>query len=153
MNKSEIKDILSRLFVPRSEGLEGVCFRDEYMDKANKAYPVYQAVSDAQRESDLTFDFSYNIANRAVDILSELEDWENDDITEAVDASCPIYTAEIMAIYQGNHWAVDEAIQELGSGEDSLKNALYGWYRQIEQMTEAIRSKLAEIVEETEVKA
>ncbi len=147
MNKKKIQKHLSTLFVPRDNGLNGVCFRTEYMNKDNEAYPVQQAVSEAQRKSGLSFDFSYTIAKIACNILADTDDWSDDDvITEAIDGQVPIYTYYIMEIYQSNNWAVDEARQEFGS-VDSSKDAQMAWYSQISQMVANIKENLQEIAE------
>jgi hypothetical protein len=149
---NDIKQVLNNIFVlvDKDTKDERYCFMQEIMNKEDKNYPIYRAISEAQYKSGLTFDFSYEIAVKAVDILSELEDWDDDAIiTEAVDSSVPIYTNELMKIYQGNSWAVDEAVDNIGgSGEDSEQRAKYGWYEQIEQMTEAIKANLLELVDD-----
>ena len=83
--------------------------------------------------------------------MSEV-DWDNDDaITESVDQAVPIYTNEVMSIYANNHWAVDEAVNNIGgSGAESDQRAKYGWYEQIQQMTEAIKTNLLKLVEDDE---
>lgn len=156
MNQKQTKDILSNLFVPRGkhhatgEQLEGVCFSSDCMDEKNTdKYSVYKAVSDAMFNSELTHGFSYEIASRAVDILIEAEDWDNDeDITERVDSAVPIYNSELMQIFLDNHWAVDGACEELGSEGDSVAHAQRGWYTLIERMTHTIRASLLELIEE-----
>lgn len=148
MNKETIQKYLGKLFVPRSNGLEGVCFRSEYLDKSGGENPVYRIVSDAMHDSGLSFEFSYEIASRAVDILAGQDDWE--EISEAVDSSVPIYNNEIAEIYNANAWAVDDAINELGTGNDadSIQRAALGWYYAIDNMTRSIASKLEDIVDE-----
>jgi len=150
MNKETVKKYLSEMFVPRDEPLEGVCFRSEFMNKEHhEAYPIQRIISNAQRESGLSFDFSYEIASRAVDVLSNVDDWEDDDaITEAVDSSVPIYTYDLMKIYASDSWAVDETREEMGTAENSEKQAQWAWYAQIESMVQSIKSKVEEIINE-----
>ena len=151
MTKKQVQKILSDMFVPRSNGLDGKCFRIEYMDKENEAYPIQQAISEAQRESGLSFDFSYVIAKKACDILAELEDWKDEDaITEAVDAIVSVYTHDLMQIYASDSWAVDEAVEDMGSGGDSITNAQYAWYRQIESMARDITQRLDDVIGDDE---
>ena len=151
MKIQEVTKILSDMFIPRDKGLEGKCFKSEYMNKEHEAYPVQQAVSDAMRNSGLTFDFSYLIAEKACDILVEVDDWEDEDaITESVDAIMPVYTSDLMEIYASNSWAVDAAMEEMGNGKDSASNAQMAWYMQISQMVEAIKGNLSDIIEDEE---
>ena len=148
---NEIQEALNDVFVlvDKDKPTERFCFSNEYMKTENTVpYSIYQAISDVQQASGLSFDFSYVIAKKAVDILAELEDWDNDDaIAEAVDGSVPIYTNELMTIYAHNGWAVDEAEAELGFGGDtSMDRAKGGWYLQIQQMTQAIKTNLLKLV-------
>lgn len=146
MQKQEIKATLNALFVPRNKGLEGVCFRMDFMNKENASYPVYKKVSEAMHDSGLSHDFSYEIANIAVDILTELRDWENDDqITEAVDGAVPIYTHDLMRIYTSDSGAVDEGAEELGTDGDSVARAQAGWYIAIQHMVNDIKNRLGEL--------
>jgi hypothetical protein len=148
MNEKRAREILARLFVPRAGGLEGEVFRSEYMKEDAPEYAVYEAVSNAQRDSGLTFDFSYEIGSRAANILAEAEDWtDDDDIRERIDSSVPIYTHELMQIYASDWGAVDEAREELGPGENSEREAAMAWYMLIERMVYAIRGNLAEVCE------
>ena len=108
--KTSIKEILRDLFTTKNDI---VVFNDKYMDKDNaEKYAIYKVVSGIMHDSGLTHGFSYEIGNRAVNVLVDLEDWDNDDaISEAVDAIVPVYTHEIMQIYTDNSWAVDEAVE------------------------------------------
>ena len=148
MNIQTKKDLLAKLYVPRAKGLEGVCFNSEYMRE--KATPdqkaIYNAVSKAQRESGLSYDFSYVIGEKAVDILTEVEDWKNEDtLHDYIDQAVPIYTHEVMAIYTNDAWQVDEAVNEYGNDTmESEARAKLGWYMAIENMTHAIISNLTE---------
>ena len=144
MNIERMKEYLSGLFVPRKEGLEGVCFNGEYMDKRSEAYEIYRAFSDAQQNSGLSFDFSYNIASKVCDILINCEEWDVAD--ESINEYLPIYTAEIMEIYKADSGTVDEACEELGEG-DSVARALNGWYLSISNMLHEVKEKLTEIIE------
>ena len=151
MNKQKIQKTLSELFTTvKKNGSDDVtCFNDDAMTEGNEAYPVYKAVNKAMFDSNLSFNFSYEIATRAVDVLTESEDWEDEDaLNEAIDAICPIYTYDIMRIYTADSWAVDEAVDELGQGGDSSKNALYGWYNLITAMAYAIKSNIEAIIED-----
>ncbi len=148
MKQKKMRDILARLFETskRDNGEEYIHFRTDVMDKASDAYPVYQAVSDAAYDSGLSHGFSYEISSRAADILAESEDWDNDDdIIEAVDSSCPIYTGEIMQVYISDSWAVDEAGEEYGNEGDSTKRAQMAWYMLIRNMVQSIRTNLEAI--------
>lgn len=151
MNINDIKKVLGDLFVPRDNDLEGVCFNYDFMNKDNAdKYAICQAVSNVMHESGLTHNFSYEIASRAVNILGEVEDWTDDDtIRELVDSYIPIYTGEVMEIYQSNSWAVDEAVKEFGNN-DSDSNAKMGWYMQISQMTDNIKSSLLDLVNDND---
>lgn len=151
-NKTLLEEVFTT--VEKQETKEIVpCFNLEYMDefinhtdKINPKYPVYKAVSEAMRESGLSFDFSYKVANQAVNILVEAEDWNNEDtIHEQVDSSVPVYNYELMQIYVSDWDVVDEAKAEFGEGRDSIANAQQGWYYAIEQMVTAIKSNLETI--------
>lgn len=156
MNIETIKKLLADVFVPRAEGLEGVAFRAEYMDKNNLSspldegkYAIYQAISEAQRESGLTFDFSYDVAKRAVDALLSVEDWDDDEaLFEAADRETPIYNAELMEIYQANWWAVDEARADGGQEMDSVRAASVAWNMRIVGMILAIKENLSKLINE-----
>ena len=142
----KIKQILSKLFaeVERKDGSKVTTFTTEAMTEGNEAYGTYRAVSDAMQESGLTFDFSYVVAVKAVDILTELDNWEDEDaITEAVDSAVPVYTHELMTIYADNSSAVDEAREELGSEGDSSTLAQQAWFSEIQKMVNAIKENLA----------
>jgi hypothetical protein len=142
INKKDLKNI----FVARSNGLEGVCFPSEVMNEDNPRYPIYRAISSAQHDSGLSFNFSYEVASKAVDILTEVN-WDDEDaITEAIDSAIPVYTHELMSIYNDNAWIVDEAVQDLGDGdsEDSAKRAQMGWYRAIGDMVQSIKNNLTD---------
>ena len=151
MTEAQVRHILGKMFVLREDKKEGdddaKCFRQEYMDENAPEYPIQQAVSNAMGDSELSFDFSYIIGEKAADILAEV-DWDDDDaITEAIDSAIPVYTNELMQIYVADNWAVDEAVNEFGNDEDSSKNAMMAWYSQIRQMVEKIKNNLAEIIE------
>lgn len=147
MNKTEAKNFLSTLFVPRDHALKGVAFRSEYMKEGSEAYRIYDIVSQAQHESGMTFDFSYVIAKSVCDILSNLDDWDDDDdLGDAVDAEVPVYSSELMEIFESNSWAVDEAIEEYGKGADVEKDASAAWYSLIRTMVIVIRDGLQEII-------
>jgi hypothetical protein len=95
MKEKNLRALLPLMFTTvklQDRDEERICFSDkalgieEYGDKATDA--VYIAISKAMRESGLTEDFSYDIASRAVDILGDVEKWDDEDaITELVDAS------------------------------------------------------------------
>ena len=102
-----------------------------------------------QHDSGLTFNFSYKVMDKALNVLSDLNDWKNDDeLCEAIDGCVPVYNSELAEIYASNSWMVDEAIKELGPGEDSMKNAAYGWYKAISDMAYSLKNKLDEMIEE-----
>lgn len=149
MTNEKKRELLARLFETSKRDDDTVWdhFRNYVMDKENEAYPVYQAVSDAMFNSQLTHNFSYSIAVPAVEILLEAENWNNDDdITERVDSAVPIYNYDLMQIYVSNWWAVDDACEELGYDTgNSIQRAQYGWYAQIESMVAAIRTNLNDL--------
>ena len=147
MKRDLVIEYLGKLFVPR-DNRDGVAFRTEYMNHAHEAYEVQQAVSKAQMHSGLSFDFSYSVAEKAVDVLLTVDNWNDDDaLREAIDSNVPIYTGEIMEIYQANAWVVDEACEELGNTGNSSDNAMRGWYMAIERMVQAIKGNLEAIIE------
>lgn len=160
MTIKQIQAHLARLFTTRAEANpdnedmkedDTIIYDSEYMNRDNvEQYAIYNAVSTVAHDSGLTHNFSYEIASRAVDILAEIEDWQDDDaITEAIDASVPIYTSKLIQIYTFNSWTVDEAREELGTGEDSTtKNAMQAWYIQIQNMVNAIRDNLTPLLED-----
>lgn len=140
MTQKNIKTELADIFVPRDNG-EGVAFKSEAMRTTSELYPIYKAISKAMRDSGLSFDFSYEVANKAVDILAE-NDWNNEDaINDGIDSAIPVYTHELMSIYTSDSWQVDEAVAELGGG-DSNRNAISGWYMAIDNMVQQIKTNL-----------
>lgn len=145
MKIEAIKKALSDLFVVRDEKEDPpvLCFNSEYMNRDNaELHQIYEIVSNAMHDSGLTHGFSYEIASCAVNVLDEVEDWEDDDaLQESIDSYIPIYNSEITGIYQSNSWAVDEARQEYGA-VDSIKDAQMAWYKQISSMVYAIKSAL-----------
>lgn len=154
MNKEKVKKYLASLFTTGKGNNEDdviIVFQDEYMHRENaEKYAIYKAVSGAQHNSGLSFDFSDEISSRAVDVLVEVDDWEDDDaITEAIDGQIPIYTHDIMKIYQSDSWAVDEARKEFGS-DNSEKDAQMAWYSQIRQMVYVIKENLMEVIDESD---
>jgi hypothetical protein len=142
----EIQKKLAGIFttVKRDNGDEFTTFTQESMRSDSELYPIYIAISTAQRESGLSFDFSYKIAELAVDILAECENWENSDQTdELIEQAVPIYTSELMEIYANDSWAVDEAIESMGGAElDSVARARVAWYYAIQGMLGAIANNL-----------
>jgi hypothetical protein len=145
MNIKQKQELLAGLFtiVTKTDGKEYICFKSEYMDESNAdKYAIYKIISNAQRESGLSFNFSYDIGEKAAGIVAELEDLDDEDaITEAIDQAIPIYTDEIMSIYTRDSAAVDEAAEELG-GDDSNSRAVSGWYNEIRKMVYTIISEL-----------
>ena len=150
MNQSTAKDLLAKLFEPRNAPLKGVRFASNYMDKANKEkYAIYTAVSEAQRASNLSHDFAYTVANLAVDILIDADDWQDSDaLAQCIDQTVPVYNGELMEIYANDWHAVDEAEEEYGlsvstDGQNlSVLRAQRGWYYAIEQMVHGIINNL-----------
>ncbi len=141
------KKVLETLFVPRDKPLEGLCFNFEYMKLENENYPIYDAVSRVMFDSGLSHSFTYQIASKAVYIIGEATEKQlaEYDFSEAVDQAVPIYTSELMEIYKADHWAVDEAEEELGgdTGDtSSVTRAQKGWYMLIERMTRDIAEAL-----------
>jgi hypothetical protein len=163
MNKSELLKLLPNLFYSKKieDEVERICFTDSYMNRENiNEYAIYKAVSEAQHNSGLTFDFSYEVASRAVDVITTLIDQYDDDlanledsdnITEAVDGIIPVSTHDLMQIYQSNSWLVDEARQELGNDGDTTQQAQQAWYKAINDMVHAIIPALQELIDEEEV--
>lgn len=150
MNKTEARKYLATLLVPRAEGLEGKCYRTEYMHDTHAAYPVQKAVSDAAFNSGLSFEFSYRIVENAIGVLCDVEEWDNDDaLTEAIDQAMPVYYSDLMQIYVADWEVVDEACEEIGPGvnDDSVKRAQLGWYSAIRDMVYAIRHNLDAVIE------
>ena len=155
MKTKQVQDYLSTLFVFRDgksdNDFDSLCFNAAYMAPEHEAYSIYEAVSAAQRDSGLSYGFSYEIASRAVSILSELDAIYDsnamyDAISEAVEAAVPIYTNKLMEIYKHNPAAVDEACEELCLCDgDSATRASTGWYVYIERMTRDIAQKLSRI--------
>ena len=155
MNKKTIS-LLEDLFTtvektPSAEILP--CFKADYMSQfigntstLNEKYPIYQAVSEAMRTSGLSFDFSYSVAQKAVNVLTHLEDWEDRDgmNSEYIDSEVPVYNHELMQIYLSDWWAVDEVAEEFGDIHDTMQGARMAWFKQIEQMVEAIINNLKE---------
>lgn len=140
-----MREHLARLLIPRAEGA-GECYGSDVMMIGNEAYPVYEAVSTAQRESGLTFDFSYRIVRKAIDVLLSVDDWEDvDAMNEAIDAEIPVYTHELMEIYVSDYWSVDKAVEESGMDGDTMQRTTLGWDGAIRDMAEAIRANLADI--------
>jgi len=139
MTKEEVKKMLGSLFMDsvKETGEVVRVFNDKCFDRERPERRLYEVVSAAMRDSDLSFEFSYAIAEKAADVLAELEDWENDDddmMRELIDSAVPVYTYDLMKIYLSDSWAVDETIKELGDAGDSTKNAAMAWYRLIEKM-------------------
>lgn len=156
MTIKEAQGLLSGVFVDRGKDgngvqLEGLCFADDYMrDQDEDKQNIYRAVSNAQRDSELTFSFSYEVASKAVDILAGLEDWDNEEaLHEAIDAAIPVYNGELMQIYLDNWHVVDDACEEMEEGsEASAARAQVGWYVAIRDMVHAIKSNIENICEE-----
>ena len=154
MTKKELREHLSKVLTLKThEGREPwLCFADDYLlaEDGTDEKSVQQLVSKAQQNSGLTFDFSYTIASDAVDILAELEDWEDDDaIAQAVDQAVPIYYHDIQKIYAGNYGAVDEWRDEVGGGStpsDCMKDAQGAWYHEIEKMVRVLRDALGDLI-------
>lgn len=151
ITQQQAKELLAGLFVPRKEPLEGVCFSNDYMDKANaEKYAIYEAVSDAMHDSGLSHDFSYAVAEKAVDVLTDRDeiDWlDADDLTNLIDNAVPVYNGELMEIYANDWGTVDKACEELGIDKKatSVERARLGWYYAIEQMAQAIISNLGNL--------
>ena len=155
MTIQEAQNLLRRLFEPldrdkpADERRDGVCFtREALSDDGGELHDVQQIVSRAQQDSGLSCEFSYRVADKAVDILCEIEpeEWSSDDFIEAIDSAVPIYTGELMEIYQSNAWIVDEAVKEIGNA-DSTTNAQAGWYKAITDMVYAIKNGLDNIID------
>jgi len=149
MKKEKVKTFLATLFVTRDVADESVSFNDAFMRDTHEAYPIYDAVSDVMHKSNLSFNFSYAIASKAVDVLEQVEDWEdNDDIQEAINSAVPVYTWELMQICQSDSWAVDEAIREYGKQETLERDVTTAWFMLIETMVEEIKTCLEAIITE-----
>ena len=157
MTKEKLEKILSNLFeiAHKDTDNERIVFKQSSMKKENiDEYAVYQVVSDVMHNSGMSFNFSYEVANKTVDVITTLSDqydgnWDNDDAkTESIDAIIPVYTHDLMQIYQDNSWLVDEAMSEYGTpGNDSNKNAAMGWYHAISNMVNELIPKLEELID------
>lgn len=141
------REFLSDLLVPRENGLDGMCFRSEFMDVKHEAYPVYQAVSDAMHDSNLSFDFSYSVADRAISALLSVDNWDDEDaLQEAIDNNVPVYNNQLMTIYLADWDIVDQTCDDNGIiGYDSVKRASIGWYSAMQDMVSSIINKLAKV--------
>jgi uncharacterized protein YktA (UPF0223 family) len=152
MTKEEIKELLKDVFKETDDGK--IVFNQDYLNPDNQdKYTIYQAISKAKHASNLSFDFSYLVADKAVGILTDLEveEWENDEkINEMVDGCIPIYTSDLIEIYQSDSWAVNEARKEFGVGKDCETEAQLAWYQAIKQMTYEIVKNLFAIADTTE---
>ena len=155
MNKTQIKSTLKNLFtiVKKETSEEVYAFKLEDMQEfinhtatLNPNYPIYQAVSKAMHDSGLSFNFSYEIAKRAVDVIldtdeEKLEDSEHD-FSEKIDQQVPIYYAELMQIYLSDWETVDEVANTFGNITDCVSGARQAWYNEIEKMLSAIITNL-----------
>lgn len=157
MTHKKIVGYLSELFVPRAEGLDGMCFNDDFLhaEGDTQKHAIYESVSNAQRESDLTFDFSYKVAEKAVNILQELKDFEDisDNIHKLIESEVPIYNGEVMDIYTSDSWTIDEGRESgmINNEGDTMTQAQDAWRNQIYNMVYAIADSLANCYEfETE---
>ena len=152
MKIEELQQHLAKVFTYKEMGEEKIpVFSDDYLFAKDGTIEktMYETISNVQRKSDLTFEFSYQVMDKVLDILSDLSDWNDDDeLREAIFGRVPIYNNELAEIYASNSWVVDEAMKELGPGEDSVKNAAYGWYKAISDMAYSLKNKLDELIEE-----
>lgn len=158
MTTEQIREGLSTLFTT-IEAPEGprIVFADGATGRLPDS-PLYEIVSNAQRESGHGFKFSYTIANKAVDAILEavpegktfttkLE--EGEDIQDAVMAQVPIMNWELALIVQDvSSWdRVEESLQGASGTDDcSLANILsHAWDESIRDMAQVIMDGLASI--------
>lgn len=151
MTNKELKNHLYDLLVPRKGDLEGVCYDNKYLHAAEGSdmRNIYEACSETMCNSGLTFDFSYKVLEKAVNILSEcryIPDVAegNEEIQEAVDAAVPCYTNELMSIYSNNYDVVDSYDD---GGGNSVQRAQSGWYSIIDQVTQSLAVELSELID------
>lgn len=148
--QEKYKALLSDIFVPRNDIRgntdpdKGVAFSQSSFDVSHPLSPIREAVSNAMHDSGLTHNFSYEIANIAVDILAGDRDWnDNDELCEAIDNCVPVYNSTLMTIYLDNWNSVDEAVKDMGGESDgAVRNAQKGWYLEIQAMIDAIKHNL-----------
>lgn len=157
MTQAEMREHLRKVLELRDRDTkhERLCFADAYLrakdgtDEKN----VQEMVSKAQQDSGLSFDFSYKIAGEALDILVDLEDWDDEDaIAQAVDYAVPVYYNVIATIYNADWGCVDEWRDEIGGGakpSDCMKDAQGAWYNEIEKMVRAIKEGAMELIDDT----
>lgn len=125
MNIEQLKKLLDGAFVERPKPANGVCFAIDYLNgSSNDKDVIYHAISNAMHKLDYSMDFSYDIASKAIYVLTETEDWNNEDLMrEAIENIVPVYTHELMTIYPQAWDVVDEAIQEYALAGDDLTYA------------------------------
>lgn len=130
---------------------ERIIYNKAYINAENDTveHELYQLTSNIAHNSGLSFDFSYEIMQRACAIVAELPIWNGDDIDsddgihEAVDNAVPVYNAELLKIANMHDYhLIDEAMSEHGAA-DIIGACSVAWYN-------AIYSAVYEIVETIE---
>lgn len=145
------KEKLAKLFETREkDGRDPcICFTSEALNPESDLYPVYEAVSKSMHDSGLSFHFSYEIARRAVDILVDAENWEDDDaqdqVQEMIACEVPMYNSDLMKIYASDWELADEARSEYGNELNAIEAAQYGYVIAIRNMVQAILANLKKI--------
>ena len=138
MNTTEKQNIIANAYTTqtRDDGSEYVGI--------NPATPagVREKLLQCQHDSGLSFEFSYIIAEKACEVLTNATRYV--DISDNIDGVLPIYTSEIMKIYLANSHIVDEGVEELGDpqGGSSEQRALLWWYNAIDAMSHSIADAL-----------
>ena len=135
-------DHLSKLFTVKKfedTGEERIIYRDEFIhgDAGTPERALYELVSDTMYKSDLSHDFSYEVASRAVDIIAEhyIED-ECDhysDFEEHIESSVPVYNYDLLKIVNCNQYhLLDEAREVHGNDIDTITACSIAWHNQID---------------------
>jgi hypothetical protein len=161
MTTEEIREGLSTLFT-RIDAPEGERIVFSNTDELHNEGALYKIVSKAQHDSGHGFNFSYTIAEKAVDAVieafdnSECKTWaefvsgdDDGELSDAITAQLPIMNSELALIVSDiNSWdRVEEALQGASGTDDCyLANVLtYAWEQSIRDMAQAIMMALEEL--------
>ena len=141
-------EMLRELFEYR-EDIERIVYSDKYIlaKKGTNEHDLYEIVSDIAHKSGMSYNFSYEIMSKACDIVADYSfdsKYAEDDLVEMIDNAIPVYTNELMTIYQQNWHLVDDANEELGGEGDSVVHAQRGWYYILETTTRELAEKVPE---------
>lgn len=125
-------EMLQELFKYR-EDIERIVYSDKYIlaKEGTIEHDLYKIVSDIAFKSGMSYNFSYEIMSKACDIVADYSfdsDYTKDDLFAVIDNAIPVYTNELMTIYQQNWHLVDDANEDLGGEGDSVAHAQRGWY-------------------------